>query len=327
MKPIALVESIGAVSDRAEDHPAVCAWTKLGPPFRKPNSVEVLKQKNKSAIFRLNGVGPRGSAVVAKKCLTETAVIEHRIYEEVLPRLPVPSLRCFGFAADVDPNFRWLFIEDAGSEPYSPSNPEHCALLSRWLGHLHVQGAGINPKGLPPRGPDHYLEHLRSAGAQINASRSNPALTADDFALLERILRQSQLVESKWQEITELCQSMEQTFVHGDLKEENICVRRRKNWLEILPFDWETAGWGLPAPDWIKCPDLSIYRSVVGERWFGLEKKEGERWLGIGILFRTMAGIHWESPRLDFEWLERPRRTLAIYHAKMEETLLALGMN
>src|SRR2546426_8285305 len=75
------------------EHPAVYAWSQLGPDRLEPDGVEVLKRKPKSSVYRLTGVGPDGSSIIAKRGRAETARVERMIYEEVLPRLPVPALR------------------------------------------------------------------------------------------------------------------------------------------------------------------------------------------------------------------------------------------
>jgi hypothetical protein len=54
------------------DHPAVLGWQELrGGRARKPTEVVVLDhdlgRSSKTAVYRLAGAGPRGSAVIAKR--------------------------------------------------------------------------------------------------------------------------------------------------------------------------------------------------------------------------------------------------------------------
>src|SRR5436190_5770299 len=126
--------------ERLAKHRAVKAWAALNPERVVPESIETLKFKrieSKSAVYRLNGVGPDGSTIIAKRCLAATASLERRIYVELLPSLPVPALRCFGSLPEASGEFCWLFIEDAGTNRYSTANDEHRALAARWLGALH----------------------------------------------------------------------------------------------------------------------------------------------------------------------------------------------
>src|SRR5882724_12827005 len=82
------------------EHRAVKAWGQLQPERVEPDSIEILKLKNKSAVYRLAGVGPDGSAVIAKRCRRATALIERMIHEEFLARLPLPSVRWHGFVEE-----------------------------------------------------------------------------------------------------------------------------------------------------------------------------------------------------------------------------------
>src|SRR5438046_161827 len=126
----------GALPERLVEHPAVKAWAALNPERVEPENIEVLKFKrcdSKSAVYRLEGVGPDGAAVVAKRCLAKTASVERIIYEEVLPRLPIPALGCYGFVEMPGEGYCWLFLEDAGREEYSSLDGEHRAIASPWL--------------------------------------------------------------------------------------------------------------------------------------------------------------------------------------------------
>src|ERR1051325_7569871 len=82
------------------DHPAVKAWSQLQLEGDEPESIESVKQKNKSTVYRLAGLAPDGSAVIAKKCRARTAWVERLIYQEILSELPVPALRCYGCVGD-----------------------------------------------------------------------------------------------------------------------------------------------------------------------------------------------------------------------------------
>src|SRR6266566_5231227 len=82
-----------------EEHPAVQAWSRLGERV-EPEAVEELKLKRKSAVFRLHGVGPDGSAVIVKRCSRPTALIERMLHEECLPGLGIPALRFYVYLED-----------------------------------------------------------------------------------------------------------------------------------------------------------------------------------------------------------------------------------
>src|SRR5260370_31672920 len=124
------------------EHPAVKAWGKLTPTHARPPRVVMLKpDKKRSAVYRLENAGPTGSSVIAKRTRLTNIAIELHVYREVLPRLPIRTLRCYGFVEDQDPAFGWLFLEDAGDERYSSGNDEHRALAAEWLAVLHTSDA------------------------------------------------------------------------------------------------------------------------------------------------------------------------------------------
>jgi hypothetical protein len=309
-------------------NPALRAWREVYPGATEPHQIEVLKEKDKSAIYRLRGAGPGGASVIAKRCKTATALVEQRVYEEVLASLPMPSLRCYGSVKSDNEQFLWLFMQDAGIQPFVPANPEHRTLLARWLAAVHSAGRQASAaRFLPQREPAHFLDHLRLGRARIDASRNNPALTNDDAKLLEGILRQGRSLEERWDLIEVLCQGMPRTFVHCDLKPKNMRVSSTDAGLALLCFDWEMAGWGLTGADLAKCPDLDQYREVVRTTWTELEGANFDLMVNLGVMFRMLAEIHWETAWLEHQWLERPRLNLRQCYRRVTEVMDILGMN
>src|SRR5262249_13733959 len=108
--------------------PPVRARGGVPPRPAEPKAGEPLtrkKERPRKGACRLAGGGPGGSAVIAKRCRRGEALLEQTIYEEVLPRLPLPALRCYGLVEEPDGQSAWLFLEDAGGERYSASLQEH----------------------------------------------------------------------------------------------------------------------------------------------------------------------------------------------------------
>ena len=150
------------------------AWRSLG--GAKPSHVEVLKASKRSrkpGVFRLEGAGPGRSPVIAKICRRKTAEIESAVYEELLPNLPMPSLRWYGMVRDDDRQHCWLFMDDAGDERHWPLEPEHRDLAGRWLATIQLHaGEFVRTSALPDRGPRHYLVHLLNLSS---AGSSDPS--------------------------------------------------------------------------------------------------------------------------------------------------------
>lgn len=311
--------------ENLSEHPAARAWSKLSPAGACPLAIEMLKHKPKSVIHRLVGVGPNGSAVIAKRCWLAAAQFERVIYTEILPRLPMPALRFFGFLEDEDSRYGWLFIEDAGKGSYSPASREHRAALARWLAALHVSAAELETASqLPERGAGFYRDQLRLARDGIVAHLDHPALKNGELALLKEILVACAFLDARWDRLEEFCRTMPPTFVHGDLKEKNICVRRADAGLIALPFDWEIAGWGNPATDLLRCPDFAAYGLEARKRWPELKLENLKTLATVGMIFRMLIGIYWKSLALQYECVEWPVNKLGFYRDRLAEGIQAL---
>jgi hypothetical protein len=308
----------------AEEHPAARAWRETQPGRGEPERIDTLKEAEKSAVYRLKGVGPGGSTVIAKRCRTTTALIERTVYEEILPHLPITALHYYGFRQQ-DGEFCWLFLEDGGWERYSPYSKEHRALVARWLGLMHTSAARLaTATRLPDRGPGHYLEHLRSARHTILRNLANPALSTDDITVLNAVVAQCDLLESRWSRVETCCEGIPSTLVHGDFRPMNVHVRGDRGGSALLPMDWETAGWGVPAPDLAKRVDLTAYWTVVRECWPTLDLPAIQRLAKLGTVFRRLAAMNWESVNLEHEWLDKPMARVRAYHTELAEAIQAL---
>lgn len=316
-------------------HPAVRAWLTLQHSGAEPSNIVALrplrKRRHKSCAYRLDGVGRRGSSIVAKLCLRETAELEQFIYESILPNLPVPRLEYYGTIKSDDPKMDWIFVEDAGDERYSRNDELHRVLAAEWIAILHTSAQNLPAlQQLPDRGPAHYLNCLRSARQRIEASRSNTVITRDQRAIINRVDDYLRLFEDSWGELERLCQSMPRTLVHGDLGGRNGRIRNNGDRRKLVVFDWETAGIGVPAADLtssridaLSCC-LDTYFSHTREAWPNLTMENIVLFERIGRIFRVMAAIDWASVELSFErpdCLPKPVSCLRSYLERIEYEL------
>jgi len=293
---------------------AVEAWTALG--FERPASVQVLKP---SRTFRLPGVGLGGSDVVAKRLDQATdgnLTIEKTIYEQVLPRLPVGQLHYYGCVNGTDDDSCWLFLEDAGSDARRPSTPADRVLTARWLGVLHSQAEPFSKMiQIRDQGATYYLESLRLTRSRLLRNLAAGLSHEEDVALLQTILRWCDALEEQWSEIEGLCLDMPCTVVHGDFVSGNLCIRDRGVGPELVCFDWEHAGLGVPAVDLFTVgavsapgqgvaarPDLPAYRDAVAPCWDDLDLEDIRRFSLLGDLFRCIDATTWASEFLPSEW-------------------------
>jgi len=305
------------------EHPVVAAWRAISPGRSCISRVDRLRARDKDEIYRL-GFENGAAGVIAKRGRTEALLLERTIYEEVLPRLPSPALRYFGFVGDADGKSSWLFIEDAGDDPCSLS--DHGSLAARWLGTLHGAAAELDlVPSLPERGPGHYLEHLRAARTTILDNFDNRALLAEDKDLLRALLATCELIESSWAGVEALCGSLPRTLVHGDFSARNLRLRRDHAGSAVVAFDWECAGFGVPAVDVYQLAieatrgDLSRYRSTLSEYAQALGEDELRDLLLVGKGFRLLASVDWVTPHLQFPEPERATSTLPHYERPLTE--------
>ena len=308
------------------EHPAVKAWNALRPGRVSATNIETLKKRSRSTVYRIEGLGEEGSAVIAKRCVASAAVVERRIYDNVLPLLSIPVLRYYGSVEETNGEFSWLFLEDAGDQEYSPLIEEHRAAAARWLGLMHTSAVSIPEHDhLPDRGPAHYLAHMRSAHNRIERRLAHAALSADDTAVLKSIVSQCGALELRWSEVDKLCQGVSRSLVHGDFVTKNVRVRTIQDKVTVLPFDWHAAGWGIPAADLGQSalpggtakPDAATYWEVVRDEWPRLDLQTIERLTSVGQLFWCLACVGKDAEGLVYEGTHRCIRKLTAYQAEL----------
>jgi hypothetical protein len=312
-------------------HPAVAAWRALGPKHLVPNRIDIVREREKSAAYRLDGVGLGGSGIIAKRCLSATAAIERAIYEDVLPHLPMTTLRYYGYVRE-DDEYAWLFLEDVGRVRFSPLVADQRTVASRWLAQMHISAElAAASLGLPERGGQHYLEHLRTARRRVLGNLANPALTRSDVELLLSVVAQCDSLERRWDDLAEWCKGAPATLVHGDFRPKNVYVRSDVSETNVFVIDWETAGWGAPAVD-LAPPrglsssrhlDLMTYWSIVHEHWPTLSLETIGRLVIAGTIFRRLAAIDWASLDLASN-VEIALARLRIYQGETTDAMQAI---
>ena len=257
------------------------------------------------------------------------------VYEEFLPRLPLPALRCRGFAPEPDGECSWLFVEDAGRHAYSPTSTAHRALAGRWLGAIHrAPVAAALRARLPDRGPGHYLELLRASRAALLAQVGNPVLTAEDAALFRRVASQCDAMEAHWNHLEELFEDWPRALVHGDFVVKNLRTRNGAPEPALLVYDWEMAGWGVPASDLAqelgRCasPDLDAYGALLREEHPQIEARDVQRLADFGSVVRMVDKIYWQTVGLEgdsYDFFLRPVTTLRKYEPQLVAALRAVN--
>jgi len=334
--PKGLVEIL---PDDPADHRAFKAWRQLCPNEFEPDRIEILKLKTKSAVYRLSRAGKERSTVVAKRCPTATASLERLLYQEFLPLLPVPTLRCFGYLLEPEGASAWIFMEDAGMSKYSPADADHRVLAGRWLGALHsVAPPEALEAALPERGPSHYRRLLRESVVRLREYFDSPGLPAQQIAILRKIVGHCEVIEMHWAELEDFCQALPRRLVHGDFVIKNLRLASGAAGPTLLVYDFEMAGWGVPATDLAqfigKCvsPDLDAYRAVLAQDRDGsnLDMPTLRRLAAYGNILRLVDKVYWEAGSLlghTFDFLIRPVATMALYEPQLTDSLRAVEWN
>lgn len=322
-------------------HPAVQAWRRLSADLPLPERIAPLKRWNgklsrerKTMVYRLEGVGPNGGAIIAKRCRIADAEIERNVHEEVLTSLELPLLGYHGCVEDPDDKIGWLFLEEATGQEFSVFLAEHRAQAGRWLGLLHSEASRARPTSrLRDASPARYLEHLRSARKRIGAHLDNPVLTPEDLSFLEDLVVRLDELEEGWDRLDEALDSAPETLVHGDFNGKNLRVNSANGAIEV--FDWEDAGWGVPAVDLAQVvvpsthlsanPDLDSYFSVVQGRWPRVNLESLRRLASAGTVFRAMAALDWESSNLGHDWASGFVMNMRLYRDELMYALDAVG--
>lgn len=318
-------------------HPAVRAWRRLGPDFPLPDRIAPRKRKpspRRPQVYRLEGAGPQGAAVIAKGCTAAGALVERTVYERFLAHLPLATARYYGCVEDPTGELTWLFIGEVRGEEYSCLLPQHRVYAAMWLSTLHSGAQSLGPQaGLPDGGPGRYLERLRATRECIHAHFDSPVLSADDVAFFQVLLSRFDELEEHWDLLTEACAGMPQTLVHGDLSGRNVRVQTGAD-PGIAVFDWTDAGWGVPAADLAQLvlpeSNLSVgaevptYWAAVREHWPSLDLADIERCAHCGSVFRALAALEWDSHHLKHEWAHEYIETMRLYDAELANALRQL---
>jgi aminoglycoside phosphotransferase (APT) family kinase protein len=298
--------------ENLSEHPAAVAWTRAtGEP--EPTEIRVFRDRKgqalgNAAIYWLGGATSDGGAVIAKLNRRSPVEVEHTVYHDVLPRLPVPSIRCLG-RVDEDAELSWLFLECAEGDRYSPALARHRETAGRWLGALHAGASSLSDAVvLPERGFAQFLDRARSAKAVFGARAEHSSTSAEVRAVLEAAISELSRLEERWDELTGACRELPRTLVHGDFAPPNLRLGSGPGTPRLLAFDWEEAGWGSPAVDLARVPDsrlrfaanpcLESYRQAAMEHGVAPPLDALCSLAEVGRVLRCLSAIHWLSMEL-----------------------------
>ena len=323
-------------------HPAVQAWRQLHPDRVVPDRITPAKFKpNKPrpnlTVYRLEGIGADGAAVIAKRCTREGGRIERIVYERVLPHVPLAGPRYYGAVEGAtDEDVCWLLIGEIEGEKYDMLRPDHRAAAARWLGILHTAAqSAADQAGLPDGGPSRYRDQMRATRDLIRAQVDNPAFSAEDVAFLDVLVARFNELDEDWERLARACTGLPPTLIHGDFNAKNLRVQASPQGAQIGAFDWEDAGRAVPGIDLAQAvdpscriaasPDLATYWAVVRERWPNCDQTDIERLATCGAVWRALAVITWDGHHLTRPWADAFLPNLRMYEAELTHALDRFG--
>ncbi|MGY1737100.1 phosphotransferase [Geodermatophilus sp. SYSU D00684] len=295
-----------------------------------PTSVVPLQEERRRSVYLLVGGAPDGRDVVAKRCPRSEAEREQIVYATLTSHRPGLSVELYG-VADADTDRTWLFLQAAAGRQFRLGDRRDRAVAGRWLGELHVACADL-PGGpsLRDRGPDHFREYLDVVPQRATLASANPELDAGDRRDVARTVEVCARVRSQWDEVSAFCATMPPTFVFGDFKDDNVRVVDGAGGPTLIGFDWNEAGWGVPALDVLTfeahrtAPLLSEYLPIVSARWPEMTA-ERIRLLGVvGEIFRCGASMRWELQRLEWPWTQTAMARLRYHNDWMDRCIQAV---
>jgi aminoglycoside phosphotransferase (APT) family kinase protein len=287
-------------------HAAARAWGRAGG-GRDPVEIRILRKPRpgRKQAYWLAGAGPGGTPIVAKLVKRRTADLEHKLYAEVLPWLPVPCLAYLGHVEE-DASRSWTFLEYASGERYSPASADHRRLAGEWLGLMHAAAADIPQVAeLGDRGPDYFLANLRLAREAV-ASQLEGTTAPTARKAMQELLATLEAVETRWDDVREACETQPTTLVHGDFARCNLRVRSAgcsRSRLQV--FDWGESGYGSPAVDLTQVvdpklrmaanPSLDAYRRALSTGRSAPTVESLKRLAAAGKILRCLSAINWEA--------------------------------
>jgi hypothetical protein len=322
------VQAVQMRSETSRADRAAQAWSNIIPHLPACARIETLQEKKNSAVYCLRHAGPHGQNVIAKWVRSAPCAIERAVYENILPRLATPTLRCLGGGPDETEGFQWIFVEQAHGVEFDSANPAHLAIASRWLAELHstlqgLAGEMARDGRLPMVGPAQCVGQMRAAMNRIAAFIENPALGDDDRIVLRELLGQCESLDGSCDRLARHCRRFPSTLVHGDFVAKNLRISVEDAVAHLLVFDWEMAGYGPPAADLAECNDPANYHASLGGALCSLTPTDVESLVLIGKCLRWAAAVDWASWGLEGPWVRKPMRNLRCYRDDMR-TLVGL---
>jgi hypothetical protein len=306
----------------SDTHPAVAHWTQLTGEPAELASVTLLEHEggmpSKTAVYRLHGVGAGHGSVVAKRSRLSKATVERTVYERVLPHLSLPALAYYGCVEEPGTVFAWQFLEDARGRAWSVRNDRDRALAASWLATLHGEASALTDIGLRRKDPAYFLELVRTTRATITTALDS-SVSERDSRLLRSVVRQCDLLDERWDHVAQLCVALPETVMHGDFTAKNLRILNRGG-EELVAFDWEGAGWGVPTLD-VQAVRAADYHAAIRARWPFVSEEDLRAVRTAGRILWHLLALRWAARDVGGPMAETALAKLDRHHQELGQAL------
>ena len=164
---------------------------------------------------------------------------------------------------------------------------------------------------LPSRGATYYASLVLSARAVLEAALVNDAVDAAGRKLLFDLLRRCDGLEERWDAVERILESVPTTLALPGFGAKNVRVLDGA----LVPFDFENAGWGVPAVE-LRQVDLDAYLGLVRNEW-AVDRAQVARLGALGGGLASLKSIPGEASTLSSPWPRRALDKLVFYAGEL----------
>jgi aminoglycoside phosphotransferase (APT) family kinase protein len=324
--------SRGSTSEPADSllfEELVDGWSSLGGRRPVPERIDVLKKhRGKPKVCRLVGCTSGASDIVAK--CSYLAAVEPILYAHVLDTVP-GTPRCRGIAPCRDGARCWIFLEHVDGEPYVADLAAHRALTVRWLGAIHSITSKMPVRQLLPQHDSaYYRSQLRTARDAISAALAGGMIDGDGRSRLAATVDRCDSLDGQWDALEILTEDVRPGIVHNDLASRNIRIRQRAGRVELVAFDWEFAGYGVPVADLAQFAMEGRWRelsAIVDQMGFTdvSPRNRLRRLATAGRVLRLITCLEWQSRSPSYAWRDSTVHGITICGLRLDECVRALA--
>ncbi|MGY1737096.1 aminoglycoside phosphotransferase family protein [Geodermatophilus sp. SYSU D00684] len=286
------------------EHEVLAAVARTVPLFVPAAVQRFSARRGKADVYRVDEIGGDG-ALVLKRDDRRVCAVEERVYRDVLARLPVPAIRCYGTVPSDDPTRAWLVMDHAAGVPFDHDSSVHTTGLARWLGAVHSGAVRVaEPADFPDHGPEYWRDVITEAQLTVQTGVENPAVPKPGRTALVSLAEVLERVLGTWSDAEERMATVPRTLTHGDLVPQNLQMNGDEPGQHPWVHDWGAAGWGCPMIDLLRV-NIASYVASLGPDWPPLSPSAARALRALGSVCWTAWVLIEERESLASAWPDR----------------------